>query len=320
MHIITVLGATGSQGGSVCTALQGNPHWKVRAVTRNPASDASKKLLKTGIDVVAADANDETSLHEAFRGTTAVFALTNFDWGVVMKEGREAAGEAEKKQQINIAKAAAQTPGLKHYIMSSLPAASLSSNGKLPVPHFDYKHAAFQWIEEHAPELAAKTTRVWLGWYPSNMAFNAMMKFTHLPGPNVYAWIQPSKEDAVLPIAGDVQHNVGVVVEGILEAGPRAFGKIAIVVTDYLKLSDVVKVWESVTGKRGVYIEVSDKTTEKIWGVGGLEIASQLRWSEEFPNWHKLEPEHIITLEGLGVQGKVRHLKQALENVKDNLI
>lgn len=46
MSIITVLGATGSQGGSVCVALQGNPHWKVRAVTRNPASNASKKLLE----------------------------------------------------------------------------------------------------------------------------------------------------------------------------------------------------------------------------------------------------------------------------------
>ncbi|KAI8715909.1 NmrA domain-containing protein [Fusarium sp. LHS14.1] len=320
MSIITVLGATGSQGGSVCAALQDNPHWKVRAVTRNPASNASKKLLEKGIEVVAADANDEASLHEAFRGTTAVFALTNYDWGVVMKKGREAAGEEEKQQQINIAKAAAQTPGLKHYIMSSLPAASLSSNGKLPVPHFDYKHAAFQWIEEHAPELAAKTTRVWLGWYPSNMVFNAMMKFVHLPGPDAYAWIQPSKEDAVLPIAGDVQHNVGVVVEGILEDGPRSFGRIAIIITDYLKLSEVVKVWESVTGKRGVYIEVSDKTTEKIWGVGGLEIASQLRWGEEFPDWHKLEPERVISLEGLGVQGKVRNFKQALESVKENLI
>jgi uncharacterized protein YbjT (DUF2867 family) len=87
MSIITVLGATGSQGGSVCNALQGNPHWKVRAVTRNPASNASKKLLEKvsrskygkhskiftddiliqGIEVVAADANDEASLHEAFR-------------------------------------------------------------------------------------------------------------------------------------------------------------------------------------------------------------------------------------------------------------
>lgn len=237
-----------------------------------------------------------------------------------MKKGREAAGEEEKQQQINIAKAAAQTPGLKHYILSSLPPASLSSNGKLPVPHFDYKHVAFQWIEEHAPELAAKTTRVWLGWYPSNMAFNAMMKFVHLPGPDAYAWIQPSKEDAVLPIAGDVEHNVGVVVEGILEDGPRSFGRIAIIITDYLKLSEVVKVWESVTGKRGVYIEVSDKTTEKIWGVGGLEIASQLRWSEEFPDWHKLEPERVISLEGLGVRDKVRNFKQALESVKENLV
>jgi uncharacterized protein YbjT (DUF2867 family) len=45
MSIITVLGATGSQGGSVVTALYGNPSWKVRAVTRNPESDAAKKLI-----------------------------------------------------------------------------------------------------------------------------------------------------------------------------------------------------------------------------------------------------------------------------------
>ncbi|KAM0424471.1 hypothetical protein ACHAPT_010395 [Fusarium lateritium] len=320
MSVISVLGATGVQGGSVCAALQGNPNWKVRAITRNPESDSSKKLLDKGIEVVAADANDEASLVEAFKGTTAVFSLSNYDWGVVIKEGRDAAGEVEKQQLINIAKAAAQVPGLKHYVMSTLPPASLSSSGKLPVPHFDYKHAAYQWVEENLPELAAKTTRVWLGFYASNIGLSPMTKFVPLPGSNAYAWIQPTKEDAVLPIAGDAQHNVGVVVQGILDAGPKAFGKIAIVITDYLKMSEVVQVWEGVSGRRGVYIEISDKTVEKIWGIAGLEIASQLRWSEEFPDWHQVEPEQVITFEELGVEGKVWDFKQALESVKESLV
>lgn len=107
---------------------------------------------------------------------------TDYVRGLVMTAGQEAAGVAEKQQQINIARAAAQIPSLKHYVMSSLPPASLSSGGKLPVPHFDFKHAAFQWIDESLPELATKTTRIWLGWYPTNMAFNPIMKFVPVVG------------------------------------------------------------------------------------------------------------------------------------------
>lgn len=111
-----------------------------------------------------------------------------------------------------------------------------------------------------------------------------------------------------------------MVVEGVLEAGSRAFGKIAIVVTDYLQMPDVVRVWESVSGRKGVFLEASDDTVEKIWGVSGLEIAAQLRWSEEFPDWHQLLPEQTITLKELGVQDKVRNFKQALEGVKESLV
>ena len=44
MSLVVVFGATGSQGGSVVKRLLANPKYKVRAVTRNPDSDAAKKL------------------------------------------------------------------------------------------------------------------------------------------------------------------------------------------------------------------------------------------------------------------------------------
>ncbi|KAG7112055.1 hypothetical protein HYQ46_008349 [Verticillium longisporum] len=184
-----------------------------------------------------------------------------------MSQGREAAGRAEEQQLISMAKAAARTSTLQHYVMSSLPPASIVSRGKLPVPHFDFKHAAFQWTEESLPDLAAKTTRVWVSFYPSNPAYGGAMKIVPLPGSDVYAWIQPSRQDAILPIAGDVSHNVGVVVEGILEAGPKSFGKVAVVITDYLNMTDVVKVWQSVSGQKGVYLGVSDEAYERIWAL-----------------------------------------------------
>lgn len=64
--IIAVTGATGSQGGGVVNILNKTPGWTVRAVTRNPQSDAAKKLTDQGIEVVQADFNDEASLVKAF--------------------------------------------------------------------------------------------------------------------------------------------------------------------------------------------------------------------------------------------------------------
>jgi NAD(P)-dependent dehydrogenase (short-subunit alcohol dehydrogenase family) len=64
--IIAVTGATGSQGGGVLNVMKGVPGWKVRALTRNPTSDAAKRLADCGIEVVKADFDDESSLRQAF--------------------------------------------------------------------------------------------------------------------------------------------------------------------------------------------------------------------------------------------------------------
>lgn len=48
---ICVLGATGTQGGSVCQVLLKNNKWKVRGVTRSPNSDAAKRLSAKVCDI-----------------------------------------------------------------------------------------------------------------------------------------------------------------------------------------------------------------------------------------------------------------------------
>lgn len=65
-RIIAVTGATGSQGGGVVNVMKKTPGWKVRAITRNPESDAAKKLSADGVEVVQASFDDETSLKKAF--------------------------------------------------------------------------------------------------------------------------------------------------------------------------------------------------------------------------------------------------------------
>jgi uncharacterized protein YbjT (DUF2867 family) len=65
--IIAVTGATGAQGGGVVNIMKKTPGWKVRALTRNVESDAAKRLLAEGIEVVQADFDDQNSLQKAFQ-------------------------------------------------------------------------------------------------------------------------------------------------------------------------------------------------------------------------------------------------------------
>ena len=59
--IIAVLGATGSQGGSVVAALLKQDNFLVRAVTRN-AAKAGDLRNKQHVELVEADMGDKASL------------------------------------------------------------------------------------------------------------------------------------------------------------------------------------------------------------------------------------------------------------------
>ncbi len=49
--LVAVCGATGQQGGAVVDALLRLGGYKVRALTRDPASNSSKKLADKGVEV-----------------------------------------------------------------------------------------------------------------------------------------------------------------------------------------------------------------------------------------------------------------------------
>jgi uncharacterized protein YbjT (DUF2867 family) len=77
--LITVFGATGNQGGAVARSLLKNPSFKVRALTRNPSSDASQALASQGAEVQKADGFDKKSMLSAFAGSWGVFVNINSD-------------------------------------------------------------------------------------------------------------------------------------------------------------------------------------------------------------------------------------------------
>ncbi|CAG9982445.1 unnamed protein product [Clonostachys byssicola] len=320
MSIITVLGATGLQGGSVVQKLKANSSWKIRAVTRNPEGKSAKELSSQGIQVVQADLDDAKSLEVAFEGSTAIFAVTNF-WAAPFTDpiSLNERGQQEYQQILNIGKAASRVSTLKHLVISSLPWAEKVSSGKHKVPHLDYKARGVAEVEAQYPELAAKSTILWVGYYASNMALIPTVKPLFWPAVGKYIWASPSKPEGVIPIAGNISHNVGVTVDKILQKPAQTHGKIVILVTEYLSHEDALKIWEKVSGKEAVYVELTNKSAEALMGQVAVELSAQFRFSEEYPNQHGFEPERTVSVAGLGIADELIGLEGTLRLYSDHL-
>ncbi|WP_309111112.1 NmrA/HSCARG family protein [Saccharothrix sp.] len=76
MDLVVVTGATGRQGGAVARHLLEDGR-RVRALTRNPASPAARRLADLGAEVVKGDMADPDSLRPVFRGAHGVFSVQN---------------------------------------------------------------------------------------------------------------------------------------------------------------------------------------------------------------------------------------------------
>jgi uncharacterized protein YbjT (DUF2867 family) len=163
--VIAVVGATGAQGGGVVRAILADPSggFKVRAITRNPASDKGKALAAAGAEVVAADLDDQKSLERAFAGAYGAFCLTNF-W-------EHFSPEKELAQATDLARAA-KAAGIQHAIWSTLedtrrwvPLTDTrmpTLQGKYKVPHFDAKGEADEvFRREGGPTTFLLTSYYW---------------------------------------------------------------------------------------------------------------------------------------------------------------
>lgn len=121
---ILVFGATGRMGGAAARHLC-RAGWHVRAVTRNPQSDAARALQAQGIEVVQGDMDDPASLKAAFAGAYGVFLVVN---------GWESGFDGEVRQGKTVADLAAEA-GVKHLVFA---AAGTGERGT-GIPHFDSK-------------------------------------------------------------------------------------------------------------------------------------------------------------------------------------
>lgn len=170
--LICIVGVTGNQGGSVTQRFLQDKDYRVRGLTRDPASPAAQKLAAQGIEIVQANLDDVNTLTAAFRGANLIFSVTNYWEPFFRPDCRQKAAEAgvscrkyaydvELQQGKNIADAAAQvvdTLDENGFIASTLSHAGKRSKGAFnELYHSDAKANIFpDYVNEKHPLLAAK--------------------------------------------------------------------------------------------------------------------------------------------------------------------
>ncbi|KZO94755.1 NAD(P)-binding protein [Calocera viscosa TUFC12733] len=134
--LVVVLGATGTQGASVITALLSSDYL-IRAPLRYPSSPQALVLASQGIEILPGELGDKPSLLRAFQGAHAVFGVT---------VPFQAVSEVEQGKNIVDACKEAGVPLL---VWSGLPSATEMSGGKYRnVTFFDEKAAVDAYIHQ----------------------------------------------------------------------------------------------------------------------------------------------------------------------------
>ncbi|KAE8448047.1 hypothetical protein EG329_009970 [Mollisiaceae sp. DMI_Dod_QoI] len=321
LPLLTIVGATGSQGGSVVASALRSKQYCIRAITRNTSSASALKLSSQGVEVVVADLDDEASLIKAFDGSTAIFAMTNF-FGYFPKTSAEETMSIEFQQGRNLANAAMKTPTLKHYIWSTLPNAHKISGGRFKIPHFFSKNQVDEYIKSNT-ELWNKTTFLWCTFYAGNFRYPFFAP-TFLEPVGKHAQLMPVPANTPVESIGDVGRNFGVFTSAILAQPAKTVGRIVLASVESTTMGGMLQAWSEVTGKESLYVQLASigdyETLWPRWGeVEGLNIKF---WEMEVDkSWIDADGVEIVGREDLKIDGsELVGVKEALKRMYSSAV
>ncbi|MFF0476553.1 NmrA/HSCARG family protein [Streptomyces sp. NPDC004284] len=231
--IITVIGATGRQGGGLVRAILADREgeFTVRAVTRHPDGEPARELKRLGVDdIVRADMDDPPSLAAAFEHAYGAFLVTNF-W-------EHLSAEREKAQAQALARAASHA-GVQHAIWSTLEDTRECvplDDERMPtlqehykVPHFDGKAEADHYFTDEAvPTTFLRTTFYWE---------NLLGPFAPQRGPDgAFQLTYPMGESRLAGIAVD---DIGKTALAVLRRGADLIAATISIAGEHLKVADM---------------------------------------------------------------------------------
>ncbi|KAF7554352.1 hypothetical protein G7Z17_g2952 [Cylindrodendrum hubeiense] len=267
--IIAVVGATGNQGSSVAKVFLNLPGWNVRCVTRQPSSDKAKALAALGAELVQADLQDIESLSRAFQGVNAIFVNTSFlelhktalDAGQDQATSTRISYEQELQQAKNAAIAASKVPGLERYVYSAFASITAASDGKYTrALHWESKAAAVDFIEKELPDLAKKSSFIYIGGYYTNPFLFPQRN----PENGKYALVLPATTEMRFGVI-DAAESTGYYVRALVE--DEEPGTKLLAYDDDLSITQMIDAWTKVTREEAEFVHMPMQTMHELFGV-----------------------------------------------------
>jgi uncharacterized protein YbjT (DUF2867 family) len=274
--IIAVIGATGAQGGGLIRAILDNPHdgFSARAITRDPNSEKAQALAASGVEVVAADLDDEASLVAAFTDAHGAYCLTNF-W--------EHFSADKEIEQAAILARATKTAGVHHVIWSTLEdvrdsvplddARMPTILGRYKVPHFDAKGEANHFFSD----ADVPTTFLNTSFYWENLIYFGM-------GPQ-------RGDDGILSVtfplgdaklAGIAAGDIGGCAYGIFKAGDRFIGQTVGIAGGHLSGAEMAASLSKALGEEVRYNAVTPDAYRSFGFPAAEELGNMFQFNAEF--------------------------------------
>jgi uncharacterized protein YbjT (DUF2867 family) len=274
--IITVIGATGAQGGGLVRAIQADKsgQFAARAITRNPNSEKAQKLKQSGIEVVAGDADKPETLGKAFGGAYGAFLVTNF-W-------EHFSPERELTQARNMAQAA-KAAGVQHVIWSTLEDTRKwvpleddrmpTLQGKYKVPHFDAKGEADQSFRD----LGVPTTFLLTSFYWDNLIYFGSGP-QRMPDGSL-AIVFPM-DDKKLP--GIAVEDIGKSALGIFKRGREFINKTVGIAGQHLSGAEMARALTRALGQEIKYNNVPPEVFRSFGFPGADDLGNMFQFNRDF--------------------------------------
>jgi uncharacterized protein YbjT (DUF2867 family) len=278
--IITVIGATGAQGGGLVRAIladKGGP-FRARAVTRHPDSDKAKALAAAGAEVVGADLDEPASLGPAFAGAHGAFCVTNF-W-------EHFSAEREVVQAGHMARAA-KAAGVQHVIWSTLEDTRkwvpLSDDrlptlqGKYKVPHFDGKGEADQIFRD----LGVPTTFLLTAFYWENLIYFGAGPQRGTDGRLALTY---PLDDKKLPAIG--VEDIGKAALTIFKRGREFIGKTVGIAGEHLSGAEMAAALTRALGQEVRYNNVPPEVYRSFPFPGADDLGNMFQFKRDFNDYY----------------------------------
>ena len=277
--IITVLGATGAQGGGLARAILADPQggFAVRAVTRDAGSEKAKALAKLGAEVVTADVDDSASMKKAFQGAYGAYCVTFF-WAHYSPEKEMAEAKAMAE--------AARVSGLKHVIWSTLEDTRKWSplsdqtipmlHGKYKVPHFDGKGES----DHYFTDAGVPTTFLLTSFYWDNFISFGMGP---QKGPDGKLAITFPMGDKKLP--GIAAEDIGKCAFGIFKRNGVLIGKTVGIAGEHLTGAQMAAAFGELLGQEVRYNSVPPEVYRSFGFPGADDLGNMFQFKRDFNDY-----------------------------------